>query len=65
MMLLSLPLAEELASMPAVAPVTLSLLTASCRALVQRMRRNCPVLYIPYEELTHAPGNQPGLCRYQ
>ena len=37
-MVLSLPLAEELASMPAVAPVTLLLLALSCDGSVQRMR---------------------------
>ena len=37
-MVLSLPLAEELASMSTLGPTTLSLLASSCGASVQRMR---------------------------
>ena len=53
MELLSLPSAEELASMPAVAPVTLSLLAVSCRAVVPRMHHTYHVLYIPQDYLPH------------
>ena len=64
-MVLSLPLAEELASMPAVAPVTLSLLALSCRASIQRMRHTYPVIPVHTKACLIHCGRQLGFGRYQ